>query len=69
MALSLAEPKSRWKTGQAGEPVGKFGDSGKLDLLVMGFHGHGTWVNRGMGSVVTEVLAHSKVPVPVVLVR
>jgi nucleotide-binding universal stress UspA family protein len=57
------DAKSNWKTGHAGETIAKFADSGAFDLLVMGSHGHGTLVNLVMGSVATQVLAHSKIPV------
>lgn len=57
------DAKSSWKVGPAGETIGKFADSGKFDLLIMGSHGHGALVNLVMGSVATNVLAHSKIPV------
>jgi nucleotide-binding universal stress UspA family protein len=57
------DAKSSWKTGHAGETIAKFAYSGAFDLLVMGSHGHGTLVNLVMGSVATQVLAHSKIPV------
>ena len=57
------DAKSNWKIGPVGESVAKFADSGKFDLLMMGSHGHGTFVNLVMGSVATRVLAHCKVPV------
>lgn len=55
--------KSVWKVGHVGETVGKFADVGGFDLLIMGSHGHGALVNLVMGSVATQVLAHSKIPV------
>jgi len=55
--------KSLWKVGPAGETIARFADSGKFDLLIMGSHGHGALGNLVMGSVATQVLAHSKVPV------
>lgn len=55
--------KSVWKVGHVGETVGKFADAGAFDLLIMGSHGHGALVNLVMGSVATQVLAHSKIPV------
>lgn len=57
------DAKSDWKIGHAGESIAQFADSGKFDMVIMGSHGHGTLVNLVMGSVVTEVLAHCKVPV------
>ena len=55
--------KIDWKVGPAGETIAKFADEGKFDLLIMGSHGHGALGNLVMGSVATQVLAHSKVPV------
>jgi nucleotide-binding universal stress UspA family protein len=55
--------KSDWKVGPTGETIAKFADDGQFELLVMGSHGHGALGNLVMGSVATQVLAHSKVPV------
>ena len=57
------DAKSDWKVGHAGELIGRYADAGKYDLLMMGSHGHGALANLVMGSVATQVLAHSKVPV------
>ena len=57
------DAKTLTKVGHAGETISKTADSGKFDLLVMGSHGHGTLGNLIMGSVATQVLANSKVPV------
>jgi len=54
---------SEWKVGPAGETLATFADEEKFDLLIMGSHGHGLFGNLVMGSVATQVLAHSKVPV------
>lgn len=54
---------SSWKVGPAGEAIAKFADQGKFDLIVMGSHGHSALANLVMGSVTTQVLAHSKTPV------
>ena len=51
------------KVGHAGEAICKVAESGKYDLLVMGSHGHGLFGNLVMGSVATQVLWQSKVPV------
>ena len=56
-------PKSVAKVGHAGETICKVAESGKFDMVVMGSHGHGLFGNLVMGSVATQVLAHSKVPV------
>ncbi len=55
--------KSAWKIGHAGEAIAKFADAGKFDLVIMGSHGHGALANLVMGSVATQVLAHSRTPV------
>ena len=55
--------KTEWKVGPAGETLAKFADDGEFDLLIMGSHGHGTLGNLVMGSVATQVIAQSKVPV------
>jgi nucleotide-binding universal stress UspA family protein len=57
------DAKTMAKVGHAGETIAKTADTGKFDLLVMGSHGHGTLGNLVMGSVATQVLANSKVPV------
>lgn len=57
------EAKSDWKTGPAGETISKFASDGKFDLIVMGSHGHSALAKLVMGSVTTQVLAHSSIPV------
>lgn len=57
------DAKSAWKVGPAGASISKLAQDGKFDLLIMGSHGHGALANLVMGSVVTQVLAHCKVPV------
>lgn len=54
------------KVGPAGQTIGKVADAGKYDLLVMGSHGHGALATLVMGSVTTQVLANSAVPVLIV---
>ena len=56
-------PKSVAKVGHAGETLCKAANAGGFDLVVMGSHGHGVFGNLVMGSVATQVLSHSKVPV------
>ena len=55
--------KTAAKVGHAGEAICKAATSGKFDMVVMGSHGHGLFGNLVMGSVATQVLSHSKVPV------
>ncbi|UUZ70287.1 universal stress protein [Polaromonas sp. P1(28)-13] len=57
------EAKSDWKLGPPGETISKFASDGKFDLIVMGSHGHGALGKLLMGSVTTQVLAHSSIPV------
>jgi nucleotide-binding universal stress UspA family protein len=57
------DAKTVAKVGHAGETISETADSGAFDLIVMGSHGHGTLGNLVMGSVATQVLARSKVPV------
>jgi len=56
-------PKSVSKVGHAGEHICKVAESGKFDMVVMGSHGHGVFGNLVMGSVATQVMSKSKVPV------
>ena len=57
------DAKSITKVGHAGEAICKAANAGKFDMVVMGSHGHGVFGNLVLGSVATQVLAHSKVPV------
>ena len=59
--------KSDWKPGIAGEAISKFAIAGKFDLIMMGSHGQSALANLVMGSVATQVLA--KTTIPVLLVR
>jgi nucleotide-binding universal stress UspA family protein len=54
---------SSWKVGHAGEQIAKACADDHFDMLVMGSHGYGVLANMVMGSVATQVLAHSSVPV------
>ena len=54
------------KVGPVGETIAKMADEGKYDMLVMGSRGHGALATLVMGSVTTQVLANSKVPVLIV---
>lgn len=51
------------KTGHAPEVISKLADKGKFDLIIMGSHGHSNLMNLVTGSVATQVLARTKVPV------
>ena len=51
------------KVGHAPEVIAKLADKGKHDLIMMGSHGHSNLMNLITGSVATQVLARSKLPV------
>jgi nucleotide-binding universal stress UspA family protein len=63
LARHGVEAKRVLKVGPVGETIAKLADAGKFDLLVMGTHGHGALGKLVMGSVSTQVLANSHVPV------
>ncbi|TAN25189.1 MAG: universal stress protein [Castellaniella sp.] len=52
--------------GDPGTEIVQFARRGRYDLIVMGSHGRGVLKSLFLGSVVTKVLAGSKVPVLVV---
>ena len=54
------------KVGHVGETIAAAAEADKYDLLVMGSHGHGALATLVLGSVTTQVLANSRVPVLVV---
>ncbi len=55
--------KSAWTPGPLGQTIADYAATNKFDMVVMGSHGHGSFVNLVMGSVATQVLANCKVPV------
>jgi nucleotide-binding universal stress UspA family protein len=57
------QASSSWKVGHAGEQITKACADDHFDLLVMGSHGQGVLANMVMGSVATQVLSLSRVPV------
>ena len=59
-------PQRVAKVGAVGENIAKFADTEKFDMLVMGSRGHGALATLVMGSVTTQVLANSSVPVLIV---
>ena len=54
------------KVGAVGQTIASFADAEKFDLLIMGSRGHGALATLVMGSVTTQVLANSTVPVLIV---
>ena len=61
------EPTFVHTVGHVGKSIAQLADEGKFDLVVMGSHGHGDLANLVLGSVATQVLA--KTSVPVLLIR
>jgi len=51
------------KTGHAPEVIAKIAEKEKCDMVIMGTHGHGNFMNLIMGSVTNQVLARTKLPV------
>jgi nucleotide-binding universal stress UspA family protein len=52
--------------GDAAQRIVEVAVKGRYDLVAMGSHGHGAFTNLFIGSVVTRVLALSRVPILVV---
>jgi nucleotide-binding universal stress UspA family protein len=63
MAKAGLQLETLFKLGPLGETIAEAAETGGFDLIVMGSHGHGSLANLVMGSVATEVLKASKVPV------
>jgi nucleotide-binding universal stress UspA family protein len=57
---------SSWGVGSASELIAQLAHDNKFNLIVLGSHGHTALGNLVMGSVATQVLAHSKVPVLII---
>lgn len=55
--------------GQPGESIAQRADAAKVDLIVMGSHGHSALAGLILGSVTHEVLAHTKKPILLVRAR
>jgi nucleotide-binding universal stress UspA family protein len=49
--------------GHAAETIAGWAEKDRVDLIVMGAHGHSSLVNVALGSVATGVLARCKTPV------
>lgn len=51
------------KVGHPAEVISRTAEKGAFDLVIMGSHGNGSFMNLVMGSVATKVLSSCKVPV------
>ncbi|HYD60104.1 MAG TPA: universal stress protein [Noviherbaspirillum sp.] len=58
--------RSSWKVGDIPKEIQSYVKKNKIDLIVMGSHGHGAFTNLVMGSIATKVLASTDVPVMIV---
>lgn len=58
---------AHYKVGDIAKEIHAFALKKKIDMIVMGSHGHSALANVVLGSVATKVLAAS--PVPVLIVR
>lgn len=57
---------SEFKVGEVADEIQAYVKKNRIDMIVMGSHGHGALANLVMGSVATKVLATAKVPVLIV---
>jgi nucleotide-binding universal stress UspA family protein len=55
--------KGKYMIGDVAEQIQAYVEKNKIDMIVMGSHGHGALMNLIMGSVATKVLAMTTVPV------
>ena len=58
--------KAEWMEGDAAESIRDYAAKVGADMIVMGSHGHGSFLNLTLGSVATKVLAAAKQPVLIV---
>jgi len=58
--------EASYKVGDISEEIQQYVKKNKIDLIVMGSHGHGALVGVVLGSVATKVLATTTVPVLIV---
>lgn len=58
--------QSTYRVGDIAGEIQSYVKKNKIDMIVMGSHGHGALENLVMGSVATKVLAVTQVPVLIV---
>jgi nucleotide-binding universal stress UspA family protein len=59
---------STYKVGVIEDEICGYASSGKMDMIVMGSHGHGALEGLVMGSIATKVVATAR-DIPVLIVR
>ncbi|CAL61681.1 Putative Universal stress protein UspA [Herminiimonas arsenicoxydans] len=57
---------SSYKVGEITDEIRKYASKNKIDLIVMGSHGHGALAGAIMGSVATKIMASTDIPVLIV---
>lgn len=57
---------SHYKVGDIAKEINAFAVEKKIDMIVMGSHGHGAIANMVLGSIATKVLAAATLPVLIV---
>ncbi|MGZ5036136.1 MAG: universal stress protein [Usitatibacter sp.] len=60
--------RSAWVVGDVAREIDRYVKANGIDLVVMGSHGHGAFVNLALGSVATKCVATLEVPVMIVRV-
>lgn len=58
--------KGGYCIGDIAQQIDTYAQDNKIDLIVIGSHGHGALKNLVMGSVATKILAGTKTPVLIV---
>jgi len=58
--------RASFRIGDIVEEIGGYVGEAKIDLIVMGSHGHGALASMALGSVTAKVLAGLKTPVLIV---
>ncbi|HEY0847864.1 MAG TPA: universal stress protein [Noviherbaspirillum sp.] len=58
--------QSSYRIGDIAKEIQSYVKKNRIDMIVMGSHGHGALQNLVMGSVATKVLAVTQVPVLIV---
>lgn len=58
--------QSDYKVGDVAEEIRAYAKKNRIDMIVMGSHGHGALQNLVMGSTATKMLAVTTVPVLII---
>lgn len=58
--------EAKWTTGDVAAEVARFVKKNRVELVVMGSHGHGAFLNLALGSTAAKLIATLAVPVMVV---